>query len=115
MAATINKYETMGRLEKAYKIAQVLHRADITPEQALLQTPMEWAITANCAGYVKGPSEETQRIVIEKLEGLYGPVPESPVCQSCGLPLAYFAGPEKGEHGTVCLTPGCDNAEEPTD
>ena len=29
-------------------------------------------------------------------------------CTGCGLPLAHFAGPAKGQHGLVCQTPGCD-------
>ncbi len=40
------------------------------------------------------------------------PEPEpAPKCTSCGLQLAEFAGPELGERGLVCLTPGCDTAD----
>jgi hypothetical protein len=33
------------------------------------------------------------------------------LCHTCNLPLAHTAGPEKGECGLVCQTPGCDEIE----
>ncbi len=42
------------------------------------------------------------------LERMAGLEAGEPRCTSCGLPLAHFAGPEKGNHGMICLTPGCD-------
>jgi hypothetical protein len=36
------------------------------------------------------------------------PAAAAEACPSCGLPLAQFAGPAKGERGTICQTPGCD-------
>lgn len=40
------------------------------------------------------------------------PPPENePACPSCGNQLAHFAGPELGERGLICQTPGCDLAE----
>ncbi|HEX4135884.1 MAG TPA: helix-turn-helix transcriptional regulator [Bryobacteraceae bacterium] len=34
--------------------------------------------------------------------------PEENACTSCGHTLAHFAGPDSGERGLVCQTPGCD-------
>lgn len=31
-----------------------------------------------------------------------------PLCNGCGQQMAHTAGPEKGEKGIVCQTPGCD-------
>jgi hypothetical protein len=36
---------------------------------------------------------------------------EEQLCPGCGLPLAHFAGPEAGERGLICQTPGCDLEE----
>ncbi len=32
-------------------------------------------------------------------------------CPRCGHQMAHFAGPELGERGLICQTPGCDLAE----
>lgn len=70
-AAVLNTFEYANRLRKAFRIACTLHRAGITPEQAMLQTQAEWVTTAACAG-CKPPSEETREMVIDKLRMLAG-------------------------------------------
>ena len=70
MTAVLNPWETASRLQKAFRIACTLHRAGITPEQALLQTQAEWLTAAACAG-CKPPSAETREIVVEKLRMLW--------------------------------------------
>lgn len=64
-----NPYLIAGRLTKAFAIAQALFRAGIGSEAAARMTPEEWARVAALAGYPKPPSDETQRICLEKLAG----------------------------------------------
>lgn len=68
-SATVNPFEVAGRLTKAYRIAQLLHRTRITFEVAQLQSPEEWKTTAMCAGYDHA-SEKTIALAIEKLAGM---------------------------------------------
>ncbi len=72
-AETTNPFAVAGRLKKAYEIARVLHRAEITPESAKLMTPGEWARVAGVAG-CKPASVETQAIVLEKIAKLAEPI-----------------------------------------
>jgi hypothetical protein len=42
-----------------------------------------------------------------ELSALLGKREAEPVCPDCGCKMAHTAGPGKGEHGFICLQPGC--------
>lgn len=68
-SAVANPFEVAGRLTKAFAIARMLHRFNITSQETRLATAEEWATAAKAAGYSHA-SEETRRLTIEKLEGI---------------------------------------------
>lgn len=86
-----------------------LSRAEANPAKARRAAervfgPLEW-IDAAEAG-----ADERNSYVVECAKVDAGAA--APLCPNCKLPLAYFAGPEKGERGMVCQTPGCNDKNE---
>jgi hypothetical protein len=69
----VNPYEQVARLRKAYGLARILFRFDLTPEQVATMTHTEWCSVASVAR-VKPPSNETKAVAIETLRRLYVPI-----------------------------------------
>jgi hypothetical protein len=73
MTATLpNPFAVAGRLTKAFTLAKFLRRAGISLEAAKTMQASEWELVARSAG-TKPPSDETQRIALEKLAAMEQP------------------------------------------
>lgn len=74
MSATLtNPFAVAGRLNKAWTLAQTLRSHGVSHAAAKTMNERDWAMAAQAAG-TKMPSEETQRIALEKLAAMEVPL-----------------------------------------
>lgn len=64
---TDNPHASAARLRKAIALADILIARGFTLEHIAMMTPHHWCIVASAAG-VKPPSEETVKMVVERME-----------------------------------------------